>query len=91
MSLKIPLFEGPFRKDYNVYKFPQKVVPLYPDLQVHMDGDSLVPVLAGVLVQGGQDDVEQSPTVVAHQAHDVVIAPVVECTLSYLQKRENSL
>jgi len=51
----------------------------------------LVPVVVGVLVKGRQDDVKQRPTVITHQAHDVVVAPVVECPFSHLKEARISL
>lgn len=52
--------------------------------------DSLVPVIVGVLVEGWQDDVEKGLAVVAHQAHDVVVAPVVEGPLCHLEPTQHT-
>lgn len=42
----------------------------------------------GVLEQCGEDDGEQHLGVVADEAHDVVVAPVVQCSLCHLKWAE---
>lgn len=44
----------------------------------------LVPVALGVPVECREHDGEDSGSIVAYQAHDVLIVPVIECTFCHL-------
>ena len=50
-------------------------------------GDSLVPVGLGVAVQRGEHDGKDPGRVVADQAHDVLVVPVVQRSLRHLQEQ----
>ena len=49
--------------------------------------DSLVPVGLGVAVQRGEHDGQDPGRVVADQAHDVLVVPVVQRPLCHLQEQ----
>lgn len=51
-------------------------------------GDSLVPVGLGITVQGWEHDGQDLGGVVADQAHDVLIVPVVQSSLCHLTAQE---
>ena len=61
-------------------------VPWVQHTQVVYSPNSLVPVGLGVLVECRDDDGKEALAVVPNQTHDVVIAPVVECTLRNLDQ-----
>lgn len=51
-------------------------------------GDSLVPVGLGITVQRREHDGQDLGGVVADQAHDVLIVPVVQSSLCHLTAQE---
>lgn len=62
------------------------LVHLHKELEGIVDQaiDGLVPMGLGVAIEGGKYHGQQLCRVVAHQAHDVLIVPVVQRTLGHL-------
>lgn len=57
-----------------------------------MRKDLLVPVTLGVLVERWKHDRENFGCVIADQAHDIFVVPIVQCSLCHLQwERKPSL
>lgn len=55
-----------------------------------MGEDLLVPVTLGVLVECWKHDREDFGCIIADQAHDIFIVPIVQCSLCHLQRERKS-
>lgn len=56
----------------------------------HGGKDLLVPVTLGVLVERWKHDWEDFGCIIADQAHDIFIVPIVQCSLCHLQQERKA-